>query len=70
MNLAMACDKREIIIHLIDFLIDQYMAYTGMNVQDKQIILESIMAILHTCVLALAKFINAEQIKPRLYNLL
>lgn len=70
MNTIMNCNRKEIINDLIIFTVDQYHVIFKSNVADKQIVLESILTIIHTCVLALSKTIPTEAILKPLIEVL
>jgi hypothetical protein len=44
--------------------------YNSANIKNKQIILESIISVLHTCTLVASKYLVPEPIKNKLYSLL
>ena len=56
MDFVMAIQKRDVIEELKSHLLDLYYEYSQRRVHDQAIILEQIMTVLHTCILALYQF--------------
>lgn len=70
MNIIMMTNKRQVIVMLLNHLISQYMHYSKIKMRDQEIILNQILAIIHTSVLAMAKFpVDIDQ-KRKIYDLL
>lgn len=65
MNIVMFTDQVKIINQLVQHLIMQYKHYIAINIRDKHIVLEHIVTVLHTCLLALSKSIipNVQHMK-------
>jgi hypothetical protein len=57
MNIIMFTDQLKIVNQLVEHLIQQYKNYANINIRDKHIVLEHIVTVLHTCLLALGKSI-------------
>jgi hypothetical protein len=70
MNLVMHTERKDVINQLITYLVEQYNFYTKNPVQDRQIVLEHILTIIHTCVLSLSKFVNNSEIRDKIYDLI
>lgn len=58
----MYTDQLRIINQLVEHLIQQYKHYASINIRDKAIVLEHIVTVIHTCLLAFTKTVvpNAE----------
>ena len=56
MNVVMATEKRDVIKDLQMYLLEQYQFYHSARIGDKNIILEQLITILHTTMLAMSKF--------------
>eukprot|EP00919_Chromeraceae_sp_WS-2016_P048684 GHVR01115266.1.p1 GENE.GHVR01115266.1~~GHVR01115266.1.p1 ORF type:complete len:138 (+),score=0.65 GHVR01115266.1:378-791(+) len=57
MNIVTTTDKREVVIQLIQFLTKRYYEIINSNIPDVQILLESLLTILHTAILAHKNYI-------------
>ena len=66
----MATNSRDVSLKILSQLIDLYVLYNNTNIKDKQIILESILSVLHTSTLVASKYLVPESIKCKLYSLL
>jgi len=55
MNIIMSTNQMTIISQLIGYLIPKYHYYAGRNIKDKSIVLEHIVTVIHTCLLAFSK---------------
>lgn len=53
MNIVMTMNKRDIIIQLIDFMIDEYYKISNLKVNNFHFLIEQILGVLHTCILSL-----------------
>jgi hypothetical protein len=70
MNIIMATNKKTVIVMLLNHLIGQYTNFAKMKVRDQSIILGQILAIIHTCVLAMVKFPVDNDLKRKVFELL
>ena len=52
MNIVMNTSKREVIVQLIEFMMDQYYKYLDQKIPGTQLLLQQTLSVLHTCILA------------------
>lgn len=52
MNIVMNTNKRDVIVQLIDFMIDQYYQITNQVISNPEILIEQTLSVLHTAILA------------------
>jgi hypothetical protein len=55
MNIIMSTPNMSIINQLVSHLITQYQYFVTAHIQDRAIILEHIVCVIHTCLLAMSK---------------
>jgi uncharacterized membrane protein YjdF len=70
MNIIMATNKKTVLVMLINHLISLYLQYSSAKINDKEIVLSQIIAIVHTCVLSLSKFAVDNELKNKIYELI
>lgn len=66
----MATDNRDVITNLVEFMIGKYNDFSRAKIDDKQIILEFFLTIIHTCTLSLSKSLANEKIFSGLLQVL
>lgn len=66
----MHTNKRDIITMLTEYFISEYVKYSNGKIQDRDIILEHIIALIHTCLLSLTKFTVSSALKDKIYSLI
>jgi len=59
-----------LICQLTQFLTDQYYIQSKGHIQDKAIVIEHILTVIHTCLLALSKFVPGNDIRDIVFKLL
>lgn len=70
MNIVMSTNKRKVIEMLLDHLISLYMQLSKIKIQDQEIVMGQVLAIVHTSVLAMVKFPVDANLKRKAYELL
>ena len=70
MNCLMKMKSRETIIYMIDFLISKYQFFYQQNIPDIEIILQSIMSVMNTDVLALENTVPKVELMNRITSVI
>ncbi len=52
MNIVMNTNKRDIIVQLIEFMVERYYQIVNMNQANTQFLIEQVLSVLHTAILA------------------
>lgn len=52
MNIMINTNKRDVIVQLIDFMIEEYYKIVGMTIPNSEFLIEQILSVLHTSILA------------------
>ena len=67
LNVAITTNKKDVIIQLTTYLIEQYDLYAKSRIQDREIVLEQILTIIHTCILSLSKFATPSNLRDKIF---
>ena len=70
MNCLMKSKDRQVATHLIEFLMKKYYSIYEINHEDVKLMIESILAIMHTAILALEGSLTNPELLSSIYNLL
>lgn len=70
MNIVMNSNKKEIIIQLIEFMIEEYNKIVTGNLEDTGFLLEQILSVLHTSILAHKNSVPKHEILVKLCTLI
>lgn len=70
MNIVMTTKKRAVIFMLLSHLAGLYTHYSNAKIRDQEIVLSQILTIVHTTVLAMAKFPTDSELRRKVYDLL
>ena len=70
MNCLMKMKSRETIIYMIDFLISKYQFFYQQNIPDIEIILQSVMSVMNTAVLALENTVPKVELMNRITSVI
>lgn len=52
MNIVMTTNKREVIVQLLDFMIQEYYKVVNINIPNSEFLIEQVLSVLHTSILA------------------
>ena len=55
---------------LLDHAISQYHHYSNANIQDREMILQHFIALVHVCLLSLQKYAIPTEIKKKIYEII
>lgn len=67
-NIIVSTENSEILYQLANFLIDKYTYYSKINIPNKQLTLELMIGVVHTCTLTLQKFtISKNNLKEKVF---
>ena len=70
LNVAITTNKKDVIIQLTTYLIEQYDLYAKSRIQDREIVLEQILTIIHTCILSLSKFATPSNLRDKIFQVI
>ncbi len=71
MNIIISTTNTAIVNELISHLLQRYHFYSATNISDKPIVLESIISLIHTCLLAISKSsLPKPQLKDQIFSLI
>jgi len=65
----MSTNKRDIIVQLIEFMIDQYYNFLSKNIVNSELILEQTLSVLHTSILAHKNSIPSKELLAKICQL-
>ncbi len=70
MNIVMNTNKRDVIVQLLEFMIDEYYKVVSFNIQNSEFLVEQVLSVLHTSILAHKNAVPNNEILGKICDLI